>query len=210
MMLYYTALIFLPFLLILGIIGFTKRKNYDTTHSIIFYYIIFGFINEIVLRLCAIIFKNNILVYNLSSLLEFFIFFYFFYSYINKNVGKFVYSLILGIFLATYFIELADKGFFSMPTYSPLCKNVLLIILGIIAFRKITTQVETPLITDYPIFWINSSILIYFSCTLFIFGLRKYTLHLPNLTLVSIYLHLFFAFVFYSLLSIGLWKTSKK
>lgn len=210
MMLYFSGLILLPFLFLLISLGYIKRKNFDTTHSIIYYFIIFGFFAEISMRLCALCFKNNTPLYNLISLIEFLFFFCFYYKFIGNRLNKFSYLLIFFIFLSVYFYELINNGVFSVPSLSILCKNVLLIVLSIIAFRKIINVPQDSIITDYSIFWINSAILVYYTDTLFIFGLRKYTLQLHALTIVTIYLHLFFIFVFYGLLSIGLWKTSKK
>jgi hypothetical protein len=209
-MLYFSALILLPFLLFLSIINFSKRKSYDTTHSLIFFAIIFAFVGETLMTFCAWYFKNNIPVYNSLSLFEFSFFFVFYYKIIGQGLNRFVYFLLLLIFFTSYSIELADKGLSSMFSYSFLYENSILIFLAIVAFLKMINKPQDSLISDYSVFWINTAVLTYFSCTFFIFGLRKYTVHLPALTLVTLYLHLFFIFVFYSLLSMGLWKTSKK
>lgn len=209
-MLYYIGLIFIPFLVLLCILGFIKRKSYDAAHSLIYISILFALISEVLMRIFAWYFKNNIVLYNLSGLIEFFIFFMFFYNYIGKSISRYIYLIFVSLFLIFYTIEITDKGLLLMFNYTFLYKNVLLLSLAIVALPKIVNSGETPIITDYSIFWINTAILVYYSCTLFIFGLRKYTVHLSTLTLVASYLHLFFAFTFYSLLSVGLWKTSRK
>lgn len=208
-MLYLIGLTLTPFLLFLCILGFIKFKNYDTAHSLIFYAILFGFTSEVLMKLSARYFHNNIIVYNLSSIIEFLLLFSFYYTFIGKGLNKYMYLLFLSVFLVSNLTELYNKGPFTMFTYSFLIKNTILLFLATVAFRKIINSHKTSIISDYSIFWINTSILIYYSCTLFIFGLRKYTLHLPSLALVTVYLHLFFIFVFYGLLSIGLWKTSR-
>jgi len=209
-MLYLSALILIPSLLFLSILGFIKRKSYDTTHSLIHYLMLLGLSSEALMLLCASYFKNNIPIYNLINLVEFFLVFYFYFKFIRFRLNKFIYLLILFGFLLFYSFEFFNKGIFNMFVFSFLYKNIALVILAVIAFEKIISAPQDSLISDYSIFWINTAILIYYSCTLFIFGLRKYTVHLPTLTLVTVYLHIFFILVFYSLLSIGLWKTSKK
>jgi len=209
-MLYLSGLILIPSLFLLTIFGFIKKKSYDATHSLIHFFVVLGLMNEILIRVFALYFKNNTPFYNFSSLVEFFLLFYFYFRFIGDGLNKLSYFLILFVFMFFYISELIDKGIFVAFSYSFLLKNGIFIFLAIISFRKIINLPQDSLITNYSMFWINTAILIYYSCTLFIFGLRKYTLHLPTLTLVTIYLHIFFILVFYSLLSVGLWKTSKK
>jgi hypothetical protein len=209
-MLYYTNFILLPFLLFLCILGFLKRRNYDTAHSLIFYALLFALLSEVLLRLSAWYFRNNIIIYNLSSLMEFLIFFLFYYKFIGSGLSKPVYLLILFVFLFFYVMEFINKGAFTLFSYFFLYKNFCLIVLAIFAFRKIIADPKEQVISNYSVFWINTSILIYYSCTFFLFGLKRYTLNLPLLSMVTFYLHLFFIFIFYGLLSLGLWKTSGK
>ena len=207
---YISFFILLPYLFLLSVIGTFKRKNYDTAHSLIYYFVILGFVAEVLMRFCASVFKNNIAVYNSVNLVEFLLLFSFYSKFLHKDLNRFVYVLVLGIFFSFYFFEISSNGFLTMMSYSFLYKNAILIFLALMAFRKIIRLHETTLISDHSFFWINCAVLIYYSCTLSIFGLRKYTVDLQLLNLVAIYLHLFFILVFYGLLSIGLWKTSKK
>lgn len=210
MMLYYIGLILNPFILLLIILGYTKRKQYDTANLFIFYALIFAFTSEVLMKISGWYFKTNIVIYNISSLIEFFIFFFFYYKYLGKDISNFFYFFAILIFFVFYFIESYERGLFRMFNYSFLYKNITLMVLAVIALPKIINHGKTSVITDYSVFWINTAILVYYSCTLFIVGLRKYTLHLPNLTIVATYLHLFFIFVFFSMLFTGLWKANRK
>jgi hypothetical protein len=209
-MLYYTTLFLLAYMLFLciGVVKF--RKSFDIAHSLIFYYIIFSFVNEILLRLCIRLFHNNIPLYNLFSLFEFSILTAFYCRTLFVRQRKSFHISLVLLFLLIYFLELIYKGPFEMLNYSFLFSNSLLVVLAIASFRKIANNSEAFIITDNPLFWINSAILIFFSCTIFIFGLKRYTLKYTLLTSVTNYLLLLFIFVFYSLLTVGLWKTSKK
>lgn len=209
-MLYYTGLILIPYLLVLNIISYKGRKSYDTAHSIIHYALILGLTSEILIRLTAITHKNNLPIYHLINFCEFIIFLAFYYKFLHSNMGKKLVIFAFISFLIILYIELVTNGIFAIPWISVLIKNLILVILSVITHYYILNTTNSLIITDNSDFWINISILIYYSCTLFIFGLRKYTLTLPNFTLVTIFLHLFFILVFYGLLSIGLWKTFKK
>jgi hypothetical protein len=208
-MLYYIGLTLNPFLLILCIFGFIKRKQYDTAHSFIFYAIIFALVSEVGMKLSGWYFKTNIVIYNISSLIEFLIFFLFYFIFLGKKSNKTIFVVALLVFVTFYSLEFLQKGLNSIFSYSFLYKNSILLVLAVVAMPKITGNVKATLITNYSMFWVNTAVLVYYSCTLFIFGLRKYTLHLPSLTLVATYLHLFFIFVFYGMLAIGLWKADR-
>jgi hypothetical protein len=197
------------YLSILSLLGILRRGQYDTAHLMIFLAIVFALIADVLMRLFGLLFHNNIVIYNVSNLIEFFIIFFFYYKLIGKSIKAYIIGGILAIFLLFYLLELSQKGLLEMFSYSFLYKNITLLTLAVLANQKITNQVKTPLITSYSVFWINTAVLFYYSCTLFIFGLRKYTVDLHNLNLVATYLHLFFIFVFYGMLTIGLWKAHK-
>lgn len=209
-MLYCIILILIPYLLLLSVFGYIKRKEYDTAHYLIYYSIILALTSEFLMRLSGWYFKTNIAIYNISSLLEFFVIFLFYYKFIGKEIPNYIYIAVLIIFLVFYFIELSFRGLLTMFNYSFLYKNITLIVLALLALPKIINYGKISIITNYSIFWINTAILVYYSCTLFIFGLRKHTLHLSTLSAVATYLHLFFIFIFYSMLSVGLWKVNRK
>jgi hypothetical protein len=208
-MLYNITLLLIPYLTALSLLGYFKRKQYDTAHSLIFFAIVFALISEILMKLCGWYFKNNIVIYNISSFVEFFIFFSFYYKFLGNSISLIVFGAVLGVFLFFYFLELSQKGLLAMFSYSFLYKNITLLVLATLTMRNITGNIRALLITNYSVFWINSGVLIYYSCTLLIFGLRRYTLNFQMLTLVATYLHLFFIFVFYGMLTIGLWKAHR-
>lgn len=210
MMLYISGFILLPFLLFLITLGFLKRKSFDTSHSLIFYFIILAFVSETLLRLCAWYFKNNIPLFNFLRLLEYIFLFGFYYKFLYSTFYKIFFRVAVVIFILIYLYEFFSKGLFAPYNYSFLFTNIIMVFLALTLFRNIISIPTTTFISDNSIFWINSAILVYYSCTLFIFGLKKYTVNFQVLSIVAIYLHLFFIFVFYSLLSIGLWKTSQK
>lgn len=209
-MLLVTGLILIPFLLILSIIGYRNIRFYDKPHLVIYSVIVFALISEILLRLSAWYFKNNVVLYNIFNLVEFFFFYFFYYRLLGNSLSKITYALLLIVFFIFYFYEFYCNGIMAYSSYSYLYKNTVLVYLSVILFRKISNTPLYTLITDYSIFWINIAVLIYYSSTFFVFGLRKYAYYLNVLTDISVYIHVFFILVFYGLLSIGLWKVSKK
>lgn len=200
----------LLFLLVINIVAFRTKQKKDKCHSLIRIYIFGSLINEILLRLFAIIFKNNTLIYNFFSLFEFIVLFYFYYLYLISYFDKKIFQFLFLVFLSIFLSEILFKGFFTLLNYSCLYTNFLLVTLSILSFRVIILATPTQLITDYSYFWINCAILIYYSCTLTIFGLRRLSYHHSGFNEITNLLLYLFIILYYSLLAVGLWKASKK
>jgi hypothetical protein len=200
----------LLFLFILNVLVYTKKRYFEKAHSLIHLFIFVTFINEILLRLFALIFKNNVPVINIYGFVEFAIILAFYYNFLSNFKSKILFLSLELIFIILFVYELYSRSIFTPFSFSFLFANFTLVSLACLAFRKIVKNSPTTLITDYSYFWINSGILIYYSCTLFVFGLERYLVKYELLNEVLFYILNFFIFIYYSLLSIGLWKTSKK
>jgi hypothetical protein len=209
-MLYYIGLIFEFYLLACGFFLIRKRKSYNTAHLIILFYIFFGALNEISMRLSAIYFKSNILLINLFVVIEFCLVSYYYYLSSDSRFKKQIFYTLCAIFITILITELGNKSPLEYLNYSALFSSTSLIFLALYSLLSMINNTREKLITNDPSFWINLGVIIYFSCTLFIFGLERYYVKYNNLNLLITYLLLFFAIVYYSLLSLGLWKASQK
>lgn len=210
MLLYYTGLVVIPLLLVLSVIGFMNRAKYDTTHTVVFYMIVYALFNEILLRVSIIVFKSySIILYNLITLGEFVLIFTFFCTFLNFKKYRASLLLMSLLFLGVYIYQYFSKGLFVYHSYSYLTKNALILILCAAGIRKMISEPKEKLITEYSLFWIIGSILLYHGCTTLLFGMRKYTVNHPVLENFVTWMHIFFELVYYSLLSIGLWKYKK-
>lgn len=209
-MLYHIHLLLIVYLFALSGISFFFRKRYDTTHLFAFALISFAFLSEGVMKICAILFHNNIPIYNLSGFTEFLLVNIYFIYYLGSKYNNVFKSLILLVFLISFGLEIVHVGLFQMLKYCFLLKNIILVILSIIAFKQMLDIDKNELITNSSFFWINTAVLIYYTGTLLIFGIRNLAnnFHLLDFTLFS--LHLLFIYIYYTLLFIGLWKASRK
>jgi hypothetical protein len=208
-MLYYVDLALIVFLLLLGIVSATKFKQYDTTHSFIFYTLVLGLLGEVLMRVCALVFENNIPVYNIINFLEFLLVFLFYYYFLGGTNNRNIFISIFLIFVLCYAVEIAREGLFRMFSYTFLYKNTILVFLSLYTFRFILKNPRREFISDYSVFWINTSILFYYSATLLVFSLRGQIIGLNLLSNVITYILFALLFLFYGLLSIGLWKAAK-
>lgn len=210
MALYYVEYFIIISLIIINIIFFLKRKHFESPHSLIYYFIIGCCIHEIFIKISAIIFKNNTILINIFGCFEYIILLAFYYKFIGSKKNKAVFIALFFLFLLFVAIEAYFKPYFVFFNNSFVFANIVLIILAVVSFRNIIRNVPETIITDYSYFWLNSAILIYYTCTLFIFGLMRYSVKFSNFNLVLNYTLIFFIFIYYLFLSVGLWKASKK
>lgn len=210
MALHYIEYFFIFSLLIISILFYVKKKHIDSDHILIYYFIIFSFINEILLRIFAILYRNNIILINFFICFEFIILLTFYYKFIGNKKNKVVFIALFFLFIIVVVTEACFKPCYVFFNISSLFANIVLIMLAVVSFKNIIKKLPETIITNYSYFWINSAILIYYTSTLFIFGLMRYSLKFGNFNLVLSYTLIFFIFVYYLFLSIGLWKALKK
>jgi hypothetical protein len=209
-MLYYIDFLVAIYTLACGCIFIRKRKSYNTAHLLVLLYIFYGGLNGIMMRLSAIYLKNNILFINIFVLIEFCLVVYYYYLSSSSKFRKQILLVLCAIFITILITELGNKSPLEYLNYSALFSSTSLIFLALYSLLSMINNTKEKLITNDPSFWINLGVIMYFSCTLFIFGLERYYVKYNNLNLLITYLLLFFAIVYYSLLSLGLWKASQK
>ena len=210
MVFYYLEYTLLFFLILVNVVIFFWKRNFDKNHSLIYYFILGSTANEILLYVSAYIFKNNVLIYNIFGTFEFLILLYFYYRYTTPSISKKIFISVFISFATVFLTELLFKSPFVVTNYSFLFTNVSLVVFSTYSFRIIINKTPTQLISDYSYFWINCAVVVYYSCTLIIFGLVRLSGTYSVFNTVSRLLLYFFILIYYSLLAVGLWKASKK
>lgn len=190
--------------------SYQKRANFGTAHSFIFYMINFSYITEILLRIFAYTLHNNIIIYNVTSLVDVFFIMMFFYYYLDIKHKR---DIILGlttVFLIVFIYEIFSFGLFTVYSISFITLNIIIVLLSVIAFRGMVNKLSESLITNDPVFYILTGILLYHSSTLFVFGLVNLDIEYAIFNKVEVSIHVFLIILYNGLLALGLWKTSKK
>ncbi|MEJ0031144.1 MAG: hypothetical protein WDO15_12550 [Bacteroidota bacterium] len=98
------------------------------------------------------------------------------------------------------------QGHEKMNLYTLAFGAVSLILISLVYFYLLIKELPTESITRLPMFWINTAILIYYSGTFFQYLLTDYLINVLKGDIVNTWtIHNFLGFVFYVIVSVGLW-----
>lgn len=134
--------------------------------------------------------QNNTFIYNLFSVFEFCFYFFFFHSVLKAFLKKsrIYYIIILYIVLALtniFFIQ----GKYNFHTYTYILGCMICITLSIMHFYFLFKYSKINNLTKESVFWISTGLLLYYSCTLPIYGIINF------LTNLSVPFYKGFAFI---------------
>lgn len=165
----------------------------------------------VVMTYLSIHHTNNLVYYNVYTIVEFIFLGFFFQDLFSSRRVK---ILVLGLILVftgfaicnLFFIE----GISNYNSYSLAIESILCIGLSLFYFLEMFKELKIPRLEKSPYFWINTGILFYFSGNLFLFTFSHYLQQKGGSMLADIYIMSpFIGIVYYTLLTIGLWNSRK-
>lgn len=110
------------------------------------------------------------ILFHIYTVLEFFVLALLYKHLFHKERIKKNINIIILLF---FVFKILDITFFTSiwesDTLAMTLESVLMIIFGILYFDQVLKEMVIPNLEKYPVFWINSGILIYFSGSLFLF-----------------------------------------
>ncbi len=113
---------------------------------------------------------NNYPIFNLYTIVEFFLLTGIYYLSFTDRFTRRLLQILGLVFLL---FALADlwliEGLFKLNSYTLALEALILMPLSLLFFIRINRELRVPVLTRYPMFWINSGVLIYFSGNLFLF-----------------------------------------
>lgn len=153
---------------------------------------------------------SNIIVFNIFSVLEFLLITSFFNEIFDSRNKKIYYLVILILTTAiaiSVFTLGRNNNYLNYLNFS-IC--ILFIILSLFYFIKLLRDQKVDNILDYPIFWLNAGILLYFSCSVFIFIFSNFYLGF-SVEARSIWLfHSVINSICYVIFAVGLFKCTRQ
>lgn len=185
-----------------------KWKSIDAANKILLFYVCLSSINEYALRIFIALFHFNIPLINGFTLLEFILLLTYFWKNYHFN-DRFFYSLLILISIIIFVWESSFSGFREISVYTIIYCNSVMTLLALLSFTYMIKRVTESFLVSKAEFWSSIAILIFFSGTLFNFGMKKITgrslltQQISSLTLFAINI------LYYFLLSYGIWKSSK-
>lgn len=198
--------------LIAFIIGCIRFKYFSKELKIIFYFVAFGIITQSYMKLHQhFIMKNTMPIGHFYFPIAFLIL-ALFYVHILKDFIKQVYLYTLIILVETYCLinSLFIQSFFEYASIEGAIVAMIIFLFSVAWFTKIMAEGKIVKLSNDPIVWINSAILIYYTGSFFYHSfynlIVKASLDVAILvTKMFIVLNLFF----YLIIAIGFLKVKK-
>lgn len=194
------------------IICFTKLKTLDRKSRVLFIYFIISAITEILSLPLASSYINYFYLQNSFVLIEFFLFAFVYYlDFDSIFLKKIIRYFVLFYFLASLAVFLFYKPFSQSNNITSIFEAWILMSFSIFFFYKIQSELAIPKLSDYPPFWYNCGILIYFCTSLILFLFNDFIENCSRRTFENLWsLHLVANTAFNILMAIGIWKNRSK
>lgn len=203
---------FASFITILPFIVAYYRKTYLTKEQKLLWALIaISILTEIIGNITVFCFnaKNNILLFNLYTIIETILISTYYYFIIPNKYWKSL-IFIISVLISTYSIsQLLPTKVTSLNSVSLTTESIMIVVFSILTFHNILKYPKYLNLLSAPIFWINSAFLLFFSGNLF---LHLFSQFLQEHGLEAFYelwalWHSLLNILFYTLISIGFWKT---
>lgn len=146
----------------------------------------------------------------LSMIFEFVIvaLYYIFYSQkISSSKALLTMKLLLAGFVVFHLTSVIIKGPHNTHDITGALRSMILVIYSLMFFYNLMKDLPTQLVTRLPMFWINASVLLYYSTILIISILAEYIVNVLKGDIILTWMvHNFMGVVHYSMIAIGLWS----
>jgi hypothetical protein len=187
------------------IYGIICSKYFSTELKYLLLLIFISVVSDVISYLFSKNGLNNSLVVNLYSIIE--VLLYLKIYSVNFKSGKFkIFPIVVLFVLSTIIgVELFKGQLIALPSVALMINSsISIMLLSILWFYRIFKNSEFSNLLKEPFFWINSSSLVYFSSSFFIFLFSNY---LSSINAVSLWvLHNTLHIIYFVIIIIGFWK----
>lgn len=200
-----SAYTLIPFFISIKHFKFLKHET-----KILFYLLSISVLTEIISHVAPYIFKtHNLRLLNAYIIIESALIGIFYISIFVKTPLKILSSILVlsyTIFAVLHFFVIAAK---TLDHVVLTIESAIVILFSVIGFHHLLKYSSNKNILTVPLFWFNSAFLIYFSGNLFLHIFSKYLQEHALYTFFELWSiwHSLLNIMFYTLLSIGFWKT---
>lgn len=205
---YNWIIIFLPLL-----IGFFSFRKFQRGTKYIFYFVAFGSLTEILSRSFRWLELNNntLPIGHIYIPISFALVGLFYLFKLKGFINEKIVGAIIILFIIFSIINsLLIQSIYSFANYSGAIGALILSGFSVLLFAKIMAEGKIKKLTDEPVVWINTGILVYYTANFFFYIL--YNIFLENtieFLLQIIFVYKIFNVIFYILITIGFIKQRK-
>ncbi len=203
--------IYLFFILVNAIFGVVKFRQLTTPLRILVLLIWVAFISESLAEYLSQTVHNNTEVYHFYVIITFWLNTLIYLQILESRKTRLL-ILIMGFPFTVFCIlnSLLFQNLHNFPSINLEVNNAILVIFSLIVFKNLIDQNPFEPIQKNWIFYFNTTVLVYFSAELFIWGILNYLIkNRVNLHPI-IYLDYFLSILYYIALGITIWVGSGK
>ena len=184
-----------------------RYRAYNRELRLISIYIILCAIVEVISHLLWSYKINNLPLLHLYVPVTFTALFLFYKTLLGNLLPKWAWYTVAAVFYTFSIVDsLWIQGLFTFNSYTLNLENVIMIIFAILCFYKISTEMKVRQLERYPVFWINTGVLFYFSGSLLLFTLSNETISFSKTIRMYLWsVHALFVMLMYIMITIGLW-----
>lgn len=182
------------------LISIFKFKAFNKTLKVLFVYLLTILFFELGTW-------SDYIPYSAFTLLEYVCIFCMFYFTSHHKWIKIYFKHITFLFIVGSVLEIV----FATEDYLLLVEYIFIISFALIFYLELLQNLNVPKLNEYPFFYFNTAFLIYFCGSFFIFLFSKQVISLDKTMIKVIMLfHSLLNILYLSLITLGIWKVSKK
>ncbi|MCU0471598.1 MAG: hypothetical protein MUF58_23745 [Arcicella sp.] len=192
------------------IIGIYRKKYLMNELRVILYFSCNSVFFELISRIMSRYKIPNLNLFHLYVLIEFFFISWFYYEIFKRYISP---KIIPSIFIIFTVFSLIDSfvwhNILTFNSYAKTLECLIIVSYTVFYLYKTFDEFQDQDPSETPVFWINAGFLFYFSGCLFLFTFSNFILTQGRpMGMITWALHAFFIVIMYSLISVGLWKST--
>ncbi len=163
-----SLLVFIPF-----IAGLMRINRLDKSLKVIFYLVCVAFISNLLMIYFGLVYKDNVWIGHIYTILEFFFIIIFYYKLFERDVFKKIITILIAVFvIIVAFNKIYLESFHKIDNYTLTISSILLLITTSMFLVDFLSRNLIINIKDYR-FILTVGFMIYFGGDLFIFALSN-------------------------------------
>lgn len=183
------------------LLGLIKYKAFNSTLKVLYYLLVASFITDSISFLVIFNGYENVVFFNIYTIIEGVLFMLYFKHLNEKWSVPFGLLLFLSVAIIEWTVYTQNNGFIDISTVVEAC---LLIVFALRFFGRMLGELKIGRLTEYPFFWINCAVLIYFAGSVFLFAFSK--LIMKQGLMFMWHFHNFIHIIYLLLIGIAFWK----
>ena len=202
---------YLGILLVNSVMGVVNYKKLSAPIRGLTHVILITLISEMTAEYLSYKKNNNSEVYHFYVIISFWLYFLIYYNLFKSIRLKLIFfnlAILFTIFcvINSLFYEKLD----NIPSINLMLNNVFLVILSLFCFKNLIDQNPFEDIRGNSFFWLNTSVLVYYTLQIFSWGIMNYLIKAHKNVMPLIIFGIFLSIIYYIALGVAILLDTKK